>query len=140
MATPIEIAGIALAVFPLVISALEHYAEGYATLESWRFHRLQFTSLISKLNQEKILFQQHIEGLLRSVNDSEFDVKKMMSDLDCDYWKSPGLTLRLKRKMPQDSEYETYKIGIQSIHDNLEKLAKRIERCRPPVGIRFFHR
>ena len=132
MSGPLEVAGLALAVFPLIISLLEHYDEGFQAVATWRFYRLEFSTLVGQLNHENILFQQHIEGLVRSISDSEYDIRKMMSDPHCDEWGAPELATRLHRKMSKEGEFEAYRSSIQSIHDNLDKLAKRLERCRPP--------
>lgn len=132
----LEVVGIALGAFPLIINLLEHYEDGFRTVEGWRFYRLGFTTLVNMLNREKIIFQQHIEGLLRIISDSEYDIKALMSDFKCDAWKDPNLTLKLKRKMSHETELENYLAGIEAIHTNLDRLAARLERCRPPLKVR----
>lgn len=58
-----------------------------------------------------------------------------MSDFKCDTWKDPNLTLKLKRKMSHEAELENYLAGVESIHTNLDRLAARLERCRPPFKV-----
>lgn len=137
MSGPVELAGLALAVFPLVISLLEHYQDGYEVLGDWIFFRREYSRLVNDLKQEQLLFKQHIEGLLRSVSDSEFNLKLMMTNLNCNGWQSAELSLKVKRKLSGDDEYETYVSSLQIIHEGLDKMAKRLDSCKPPVCLLY---
>lgn len=134
MSGAIEIVGFSLAVFPLVISLLEHYQDGYESLQDWIFFRREFTQIVNELHREQILFRQQIESMLCSITDSGFDMKGMMEDVQSDRWKNPELNARLKKKLCGDGEFENYYSSLQSIHANLEKMAKKLKACEPPVS------
>jgi hypothetical protein len=60
----IEVAGIVLGAIPLVISGLEHYAEGARTIKSmWDYPR-EFKQLSSRLRMEDTMFRNTMELLL----------------------------------------------------------------------------
>lgn len=135
MSGTVEIVSLALAVFPLVISLLEHYEDGYNTLGDWVLFRREFTHLVNNLNREQIIFRQHIEGMLRSVTDSEFELKEMMDDTNSPNWVSEEVASKLKVKLSGDGEYENYHASIKAIHAHLMNMQIRLNRCGPPVSL-----
>ena len=131
-----EAVGLALAVFPLVISLLEHYQDSCEKLRDWVFFRREFAKLLNDLNREQIIFRQHVEGTLRSITDSEFAIMEMMDNAQDSRWNSAELTLRLKRKLCGDGEYDNYLLSIQLIYDNLAAMSDRLKRCGSSVSSR----
>jgi hypothetical protein len=134
MSGVLEIAGLTLAAFPLVISLLETYEKGYEGLQVWLFFRREFTHLLNELIREKILFGQQMEGLLRSITDSDFDMGEMLSNLQSAEWKSLELTSRLRKRLSGPGEFESYDSSVHSIHRNLDKMATKLRSCEPPVS------
>ncbi len=123
----IEIVGIALAVFPIVITLLENYQDGYDTLRDLAQFRREFTHLVNELNREQIIFRQHVEATLRSITESEFELREMMDDVHSERWKSPELALELQRKLCGVGEYENYRASMSAIHDSLSAMATRLK-------------
>lgn len=69
MATGIEIAGLALAVFPIVIEGLEFYLKAFSiTKRYWRYASV-LKSLLRELGMEKIKFENSCEELLFDIAD-----------------------------------------------------------------------
>ncbi|KAK8038032.1 hypothetical protein PG994_014799 [Apiospora phragmitis] len=128
----IELVGLSLAVFPLVISLLEHYESGYQGLRDWVRFRRDFTQLVNDLNRENIMFRQHVEGVLRSFTESEFELNRMMTNFDGDLWKSPVLAERLQHKLSGMGEYQNYQASLRSIHESLTTMAQKIGACEIP--------
>jgi hypothetical protein len=124
----VEAAGLALAVFPIVIGFLERYQDGYQMLRDWVLFRREFTRLVNDLHREQILFRQHVESALRSVTDSEFELMEMMEDPQDLRWKSEILAQRFKRKLSGTGEYENYMSSIGSIYDNLNDMSEKLKR------------
>jgi hypothetical protein len=68
----IEVAGIVLGVIPLVVSGLEHYADGVSTIKVIFNYESEFRSLSRRLRVESNIFQNTVEILLRDcVNDEK---------------------------------------------------------------------
>ncbi|KAK3364661.1 hypothetical protein B0T25DRAFT_493605 [Lasiosphaeria hispida] len=125
----LEAVSLALAVFPLVIGLLERYQDGCEKLRDWVLFRREFAKLVNDLNREQIIFRQHVEGTLRSVANSEFEMVEMMEDAQDPRWKSDELTQRFKRKLCGNGEYENYLFSIKSIHENLADMSRKLKRC-----------
>ncbi len=130
----IETVGLALAVFPLVISLLEHYQNGCEKLRDWILFRREFARIVNDLHREQIIFRQHVEGTLRPITDSEFEMMAMMEDAQDPRWRSDELTLRFKQKLCGNGEYENYLSSIASIHENLADMSEKLKRCGPQVS------
>ncbi|KAI0451143.1 hypothetical protein F5B21DRAFT_528256 [Xylaria acuta] len=131
----LEIVCLSLSIFPLVISLLEHYEDGYHSLSDWVLFRREFVHLVNSLSREQIIFRQHIEGMLRSITDSEYDLKEMMDDMDSSGWSNAVLISRLKSKLSGEGEYENYNTSIETIHNCLKSMKTRLDRCGPPTDI-----
>lgn len=117
-----------------MISVLESYEKGYEGLKDWICFQQEFAHLVNDLKREQILFGQQIEGMLRSITDSDFDMKGMMGDLQSDRWNNPELVLRLQQRLCGDGEFESYDASLHSIHKNLDKMAKKLKSCEPPAS------
>ncbi|KAI1169462.1 hypothetical protein F4777DRAFT_222057 [Nemania sp. FL0916] len=133
MTGAVEVVSLVLAVFPLVISILENYEDGYRGLGDWVFFRREFAHLINGLNREQIIFRQHIERMLRSITESEFELKEMMDDLTSPGWESEELTAKLQHKLCGEGEYDNYIASIKGIHEYLVNMRRRVDRCGPPA-------
>jgi len=129
----VEAAGLALAVFPIVIGLLDRYQDGYEKLRDWVLFRREFTRLVNDLHREQILFQQHVESTLRSVTDSEFELMKMMEDPQDLRWKSEVLAQRFRRKLSGSGEYENYMSSMGSIYENLNDMSEKLKRYESSV-------
>lgn len=116
---------------------LEHYQYGYDTLRDFAHFRREFTHLVNELNREQIIFRQHVEGTLRFIIDSEYELKEMMDDAGSERWKNPDLAWKLQQKLCGHGEYENYQSSMWAIHDNLASMSKRLKTLEIPV--RFYN-
>jgi hypothetical protein len=67
MVTGVEIAGIILGSIPLIISGLEHYAEGIGTIEKWWRYKKELASLKRVFGAEYDRFLNTLEELLAGI-------------------------------------------------------------------------
>ena len=65
----LEVIGIILGAVPLVISALEHYAEGVKTIRVIRHFAQEFRAVARKLEAEHLLFRNTLAILLNECID-----------------------------------------------------------------------
>ncbi|KAF2498690.1 hypothetical protein BU16DRAFT_615708 [Lophium mytilinum] len=122
----VEIAGLILGSFPLIISALEHYGEGLETMQEWVRFRTDFNGFLNDFIRQQIFFRQHIEDLLSTVVDSDYHMGCMLDDPDDPQWKNSDLEGKLKRRLPGKQEYESYMITVPAILGILEKIRKKL--------------
>jgi hypothetical protein len=64
MVTGIKTAGLILAIFLLIIFALEHYKESFSTLQTWWMYRTEFLEFLRKIGIQSVLFRGNLEELL----------------------------------------------------------------------------
>ncbi|CBF80266.1 hypothetical protein AN8302.2 [Aspergillus nidulans FGSC A4] len=126
MVTGIEVAGLILGSFPLIISGLEHYGGAFESMKEWIRFRAEFAVFMNALCRQKIFFRQNIEDLLSSVVDSEYDMACMLDDPDNPGWKDPDLEWKLKKRLSGAHEYDCCMDIILSIHTVLGKLESKL--------------
>jgi hypothetical protein len=126
MATGMEIAGVILATFPLIISALEHYGEGLQSMQDWVRFRTHFNGFLNDFIRQQIFFRQHIEDLLSGVVDSDYHMGCMLDDLEDSQWKDAHLEGKLKKRLPGNREYESYMTTVSAILGVLDKIRKKL--------------
>lgn len=126
MATGIEVAGLILGSFPLIVNALEHYGEGLEAMQDWARFRTDFNAFLNDFIRQQIFFRQHIEDLLSLVVDSDYDMGCMLDDPHDKRWKSPTLEQKLKMRLPGKREYESYMVTVSAIQTILDKIRKKL--------------
>jgi hypothetical protein len=123
--TGVETVGLVLATLPLIISALEHYAEGIQTIKSLRKFKREVNSLMRGLAIEEQLLRNSIELLLQSVVDSEEELEKLIEDPGGTLWSDEAFKLRLKNKLQKS--YNAYIDKMEDMRDAFDELKKRLQ-------------
>ena len=68
----VEAAGLVLGAIPLIISASEHYREGFEPLREWWKFETEFQSFVEELEVQDKIFSNNIEKLIQPyVSDRE---------------------------------------------------------------------
>ena|SRR5579862_9210183 len=134
MLTGLELSGIVLAVFPILISGLEHYEEGFRSIKEWIRFRAEYASFINALSRQKIFFRQSLEDLLTTVVESEFEMARMLDDPKDEGWEDPELESKLKARLSGKHEYECYMDTVSSIRDVLQELGRQLRIKAGQVG------
>lgn len=94
MVTGIETAGVALAVFPLLISGLQSYANGIRTIRELWQPQLALKSLIRELGMEKCKFENTCASLLEGMV-TDADLTLLMESPGGPPWSNPDLQDKL---------------------------------------------
>jgi hypothetical protein len=119
----LEVAGVVLGSLPLVISALEHYANGIQTAKRYWRYKSELRSLILQIDTERGIFINTLEQLLQGIVRIEH-MKEFLS--------SPG------GKVWQDAEGQL-KDRLRSAYDiyfgNVEGMARSLERMREKLAL-----
>ncbi|MCJ1464449.1 hypothetical protein MMC07_003062 [Pseudocyphellaria aurata] len=116
----IEFAGVVLAAFPLLISALEHYREGFEVLEDWWRIRKEYKKCKQNLNIQMVFFQANLEELLRPLVRDEDELSLLLAEPGGDRWLDRELEQGCKERLPKS--YEIYSDIITEVNDITEKL------------------
>ncbi|KAF2441452.1 hypothetical protein P171DRAFT_418037 [Karstenula rhodostoma CBS 690.94] len=102
----LEIAGVLLGAFPLLISGIEHWhnvakAGGYF----WRV-RKEYNKCRRDVNYHEILYKRNLRALLAPVVIEAEEVKQLMDNPGGDGWKNVDLQARLELRLQES--YRTY--------------------------------
>ena len=124
MATGIEAAGLVLGAFPIVLSFLDHYRTGLATLQEWWKFRTEFLTFFHEVGVQSVFFSENLEALLAPIVESEDEMKALLDDPGGPSWRDPVLEERLKERLPKS--YDWYRLTITAIDNILENLKKRL--------------
>ncbi|KAL8962305.1 MAG: hypothetical protein Q9193_001272 [Seirophora villosa] len=134
MVTGIETAGLILAAFPLVISALEHYENGFQIIKEWIRFRGEFAMFLNALIRQKIFFRQNIEDLLGPIVASEYEMSVLLDHPGGQAWADESLNTGLRHRLPGKYEYQSYVTTVSYILEVLQKLKDKLKiiEGRPP--------
>lgn len=120
----IEIAGLVLGGFPLLISALERYQEGAEILDIWWNFKRAYKKCMRDLKYYKLDFEQILEQCLLPLIVDDEELKTLISNPGGDGWGNPDLEERLKGRLPKS--YDLYLEYIKEINEVIEKLKEEL--------------
>ena len=120
MATGIEITGLVLGAFPLLLSGVEHYAEGVDTIARWCRYERELASLKRLLIAEKVVFQGSCEQLLSGLVPASH-VEELIEDPKNSKWKDGALEKKLQQRLGRS--YASYLACVE----DMDSVTKRLE-------------
>ena len=95
MVTGVETAGLILGVFPLVISALEHYEDAIDPARAFVKWKGELSKVIRDLYMSLTTYNLTVRVLLRPIV-SKQDLDEMMEDPKSNLWKDDALANELR--------------------------------------------
>ncbi|MCJ1381879.1 hypothetical protein MMC17_004991 [Xylographa soralifera] len=119
-----EAAGLVLAVIPLVISALEHYAQGVSTVTKWWSYKRELNSLVRVLDAEYARFLGTCEKLLYGLV-SPAELKALIEHPGGPLWKNKVLDQKLKIRLQRS--YSSYSRSIEDMVEAVKDLETKLE-------------
>jgi hypothetical protein len=120
----VEAAGIALAVFPLLISALEHYRESAEVLGDWWKFKRKYVKCKRDIEYHHITYTQNLQELLLPLIVDDDEVEDLVNDPGGAKWKDPSLEASLKDRLP--NTYEAYLDSMSEISTIMTDLRKEL--------------
>lgn len=124
MVTGIETAGLALAVFPIVVSGLQFYADGARTIKAMWRPEMALKSLIRDIGMEKCKFENTCTFLLEGmVSDSHLIL--LMDYPGGPLWRDNDLQEKLKSRLrPATAQY--YMEAMEALTSTLQSLQVKL--------------
>ena len=120
----IEVAGIALAVFPIILSGISHFVEGIETIKRWQRYRVRLLSYADVIEAQKVYYLDTLEGLLIDIVDSEDDMTRLMAEPGGVFWQKAVYTQRLKDRL--DRSHSVFFRVIKDILQNLSGMCRKL--------------
>jgi hypothetical protein len=127
-----EIIGVVLGGLPLIISAAEHYREGFEPLAKWYRFRNDFRAFINNVDLERQMFEALVVQLLEQTDLSVELKQALPTGQDPDGWRQPEVKTALKRRLGQSCEACTG--HLEAIEDDFVKLSAMMSLKDGSVG------
>ncbi|KAL9616432.1 MAG: hypothetical protein Q9160_008708 [Pyrenula sp. 1 TL-2023] len=119
----IEAAGIALALFPIVVKGIACYADGLQTVRAWRRYRREIAGYKRQLETQRIWYLDTLEELLGFV-DAEEDLNELIANPGGASWRKPDYDKRLRERL--DHSYDLYLATTRDLLDTLQIVQKKL--------------
>ena len=121
-------AGIALAVFPILVDGIRRFVDGVQTIKYWRRYRVRLQDYADIMETQRVYYQDTLEELLTGIVQSEDEIKDLMELPRGAIWKraeygeklgqrlgrSHAVYLKMADKMVNALSLMCEKLGIDS--------------------------
>lgn len=120
----IEIAGLLLGAFPLLISALEHYRQSAEVFEDlWRIKR-EYRKCKNEIKLQEIDFETNLKRFLLPLVVDDNEIAALIAEPGGMKWKDPALEDMLKNRLPKS--YELFLDTINDIKSTVDGLKEEL--------------
>ncbi|KAK7425123.1 hypothetical protein QQX98_000037 [Neonectria punicea] len=120
----IEVAGLVLGAFPLLITALEHYRDvAEASKVFWKIKR-EYKRWVHDLKICELAFERNLEFLLLPLIVDDDEVQGLLKDPGGHKWQDPELEVRLKERLLKS--YHLYLESIGWIREIIEQIKEEL--------------
>jgi hypothetical protein len=120
----LEIAGVVLGSVPLLISALEHYADGIRTIKSIVAYKALVENLALDFRVVNSGYRRGCERLLVRLRIEPDDIDELLSDPKGAKWSDPELDRELQRLLKED--YVVYKRLVSRVFQRLDRFSDKL--------------
>ncbi|KAI4088827.1 MAG: hypothetical protein LQ344_005804 [Seirophora lacunosa] len=120
----IEVAGIALAVFPIVVKGLGQMMQGMETIMRWKKYKRELEKYAFRLDTASLSFRDTLTRLLNDIVPSDVDFDLMIAEPMGPLWKEPIYEERLRDRL--DQSYKSYLKTIESLAKGVEELRNKL--------------
>lgn len=128
----IETAGLILSGFPLIISALEHYRDGFKPLQEWWSFESEFCNFIEELGTQQTRFDMNLEKLLDPFVTSDCQMNALLDQGNPKGWGDPKVMGQIYSRL--GNSYEWYIAICRKIKMTLEGLEEKLGIVNGQVG------
>jgi hypothetical protein len=119
----LEVAGVVLGALPLVISALEHYAEGIQTAKRYWRYKSELRSLILQIKTEREIFLNTLEQLLGGVVRIEH-MTDFLSNPGGKAWSDANVDLKLQQRLR--NAHKVYLGNVDGMSRSLKLMMEKL--------------
>jgi hypothetical protein len=122
----IEVAGLVLALLPLVVNQLDNYARGIETLKGLRRYQWDLENYSSNLSAQYAIFLNTLEIFLQDVVDDHDERSELIKYPMGSGWKDPHLQAALTQKLGRD--YNAFSGTVAGLCALLNELSDELNR------------
>lgn len=100
----IEVAGIALAVFPILVDGLVRFIDGVQTIKWYRRYRARLQDYADIMGAQRIWYQDTLEELLTDIVQNEDELVALTAQPTGAIWENPLYGQKLKQRLGRSHE------------------------------------
>lgn len=121
----IEIAGLVLAAYPVLVQACQGYKQAFEPLREWYNFKRVFDQYLSDIRNQHLAYRENIEILLSPVVSSQQELNDLLEEHDIEVltarWKSDKLQDALQIRLAHNySRYMEIMLRMQQVKIKLE--------------------
>lgn len=120
----IEVAGLVMAAFPLVIAGLKSYSEGVENIKSWRRYRRQLNDYQEQLETQQTCFLNTMTHVLDGIVATDLEMNALIEDPGGPAWKINKYDLKLQIRL--DHTYAAYFKSVTQLRLVLHTLKEKL--------------
>ena len=133
----IEIAGLVLGAFPVVLSCLESYREGFEPLEDWWNFRTHFIAFTDDVRHQMMRYNENLIRLLDPIITDSETLTVLVGYANDPRWTDGSLSGPLEQRLA--SEHGRFLRIIQRMECDIGELKKLMGMRDDNVRIRSYH-
>lgn len=130
----IEIAGVVLGSFPILLKCLEYYREGFQPLEEWWHFRTHFIAFIDDIRHQMMRYNENMIRLLDPIIADNDSLTALVRDANEPRWTDGSLDVLLENRLA--SEHERFLRIVKRMEDVVESLKKFLQIKDSHVGLK----
>lgn len=120
----IEVGGIALAVFPILVDALVHFVDGVQTIKDWRRYRVRLDNYANLMETHKVFYLDTLEELLTDIVQFEDEITDLMANPRGAIWKKPEYEEKLRQRLGRS--YNAYIQTLDKMRNALSEMCDKL--------------
>lgn len=124
MATGVEVAGLVLAVLPLLVNQLDNYARGLERTRTLRRYSRELYKYAVGLSTQHKLLLNTLEQTLEEVVDNHDERSELIYNPKGPGWRHPDFREKLRKKLGRD--YFAFTGTMEVLWETLEDLSDRL--------------
>ncbi len=117
-------AGIALAVFPIIVDGMVHYVDGVQTIKQWRRYRVRLQDYADFMRSQGVYYQDTLEELLTGIVQSEDEINDLIAQPRGSVWKRPEYEEKLRQRLGRS--HEVYLLKSEKMVDALLSMCEKL--------------
>ncbi|KAL3465650.1 hypothetical protein BJX64DRAFT_50221 [Aspergillus heterothallicus] len=123
--TGVEIVGLVLGSFPILLNCLDYYREGFEPLEEWWNFRTHFNAFVDDIQHQMMRYHENMLQLLDPLIADNETLIKLVHDPRDTRWHDGSLEAPLERRLASERDRFFRVIGrMQEVLDDLKRLLK----------------
>jgi len=125
MLTGIEVAGLVLGAFPILLNCLDYYREGFEPLEEWWNFRTHFIAFVDDVRHQMMRYNENMIRLLDPIITDNESLTKLVGNPRDPRWRDGSLDEPLEQHLA--SEHERFLRIVDRMNEVVEDLKKLLQ-------------